>query len=283
MAEERERIMNKNFSKAILFCFMLFASLVSVYPLIWVILQSFKTESEFLQSIWNFPKAIRFDSYGIILFRQGLARYFKNSAIVTFSTTIFDLTLITMAGYAFSKLRFRFKGFYYNYIILNLLIPTPIIILPMFLQVNRLGLINTLPALVLPYFQGFAPLGLILSRSYFGDIPDELVEASKLDGCGPFGIFLRIMIPLAKPIIATMAILASMAAWNEYLWALISITEKRRYTVSIGIAALNDTSASIGYIPVFAGLSLSAMVIVIIFLCMQKNFIRSIAAGAVKG
>jgi ABC-type glycerol-3-phosphate transport system permease component len=260
-----------------------FAFLVSVYPLIWVILQSFKTETEFLMSIWTLPSAIRFEGYKTVLFTHGLANYFRNSFVVTIAATIYDLVLITMAGYVFAKLRFKFKSFLYYYIIMNLLIPTPIILLPMFLQVNRLGLINTLPALVLPYYQGFAPLGLILCRSYFGDIPDELMEAAKLDGCGPVNIFIRIMVPLARPIIATLAILASMAAWNEYNWALVSITTRSRYTVSVGIAALSDATITIGYVPVFAGLSLSAMVIVVIFFIMQRHFIESIAAGAVKG
>jgi ABC-type glycerol-3-phosphate transport system permease component len=270
-------------SKFVLFVFMGFASLVSIYPLIWVILQSFKTETEFLMSIWTLPSAIRFEGYKIVLFTHGLANYFKNSFVVTIVTAIYDLVLITMAGYVFAKLRFKFKSFLYYYIIMNLLIPTPIILLPMFLQVNRLGLINTLPALVLPYYQGFAPLGLILCRSYFRDISDELMEAAKLDGCGPVNIFIRIMVPLARPIIATLAILASMAAWNEYNWALVSITTRSRYTVSVGIAALSDATITIGYIPVFAGLSLSAIVIVVIFFMMQRHFIESIAAGAVKG
>lgn len=276
--------MNKRLRKTSLFIFMLVGSLVSVYPLIWVILQSFKTETEILAGgIWKLPDAIRFGSYVQIWTKQGFSDYFKNSLVITAATTVFNIALITMAGYAFSKLRFRFKSFFYNYIILNLLIPTPIILLPMFLQVNKLGLINTLPAMVLPYFQGFAPLGLILCRNYFNDIPDELAEAAKLDGCGIMGIFFRIALPLARPIIATMAILASMMAWNEYLWALIAITDKKRYTVSVGMAALNDMSSSIGYSPIFAGLSLSAIVIVVIFLMMQRNFIKSIAAGAVKG
>lgn len=275
--------MRRTLSRNILFAVMIIASLVSVYPLIWVLLQSFKTEPEFLSSIWSMPTAFRLNSYQMVWFNQRFSIFFKNSLIVTVSTTIFNIVLITMAGFVFAKLHFRGKGFFYNYIIINLLIPAPIILLPMFMQVNRLGLTNTLPAMIFPYFQGFAPLGLILCRNYFSDIPNELIEAGKLDGCGTLGIFARIMVPLAKPIIATMAILSSMSAWNEYLWALVSLTDRNKYTVSVGIANLNDLASSIGFTPIFAGLSLSAMVIVVIFLLMQRNFIESIAAGAVKG
>jgi ABC-type glycerol-3-phosphate transport system permease component len=283
MAQEGEISMRILPRKSLLFVLMLFVSFLSMYPLVWVLLQSFKTEAEFLMNIWTLPSAIRLNGYRLILIENSLLMYFKNSFIVMITTTLYDLILITMAGYAFAKLRFPFKTVLFYYIVLNMFIPSHIILLPMFMQVIRLRMINTLPALILPYFQGFAPMGLFLCRNYFSDIPDELMEAAKLDGCGPFSIFLRIMLPLAKPIIATIAILASMGVWNEYLWAMISLTEKSRYTVSIGMATLSNMTTTIGFIPIFSGLTLSALVIIIVFLSLQRNFIDSIASGAVKG
>lgn len=266
-----------------LFLLLLLFSLVSIYPLFWVIVQSFKTETEFLSSIWTFPKQLQFSNYIIAWSKIGLSKYFMNSIIVTFSTTVLSIVFVACAAYAFAKLNFPLKEFFYYMVIFNLLIPTAIILLPMFMMVNKLKLINTLPALIFPYFQGFAPMGLIIARAYFKELPDELIEAGKLDGCRPGTIFVKIMLPIAKPIIATLAILSSMGVWNEYLWALISITDKDRYTIAVGIAAINDKVNVVGYTPVFASLSISALVIVIIYLCMQKNFIESIAAGAVKG
>ena len=168
-------------------------------------------------------------------------------------------------------------------VIFNLLIPTAIILLPMFTMINKIHLVNTLPALVFPYFQGFAPMGLIICRNYFADLPDELMEAGKLDGCGNMAVFMRIMLPLSKPILATMTILSAMQVWNEYLWALTSITEESKYTLSVGVALFNKKTETVGYTPVFAALSISALVIVAVYLCMQKSFVKSIAAGAVKG
>ena len=198
-------------------------------------------------------------------------------------TTAVNLVFVTCAGYAFAKLTFPGKTFFYYMIIFNLLIPTAIILLPMFTMVNRMHLVNTLPALVFPYFQGFAPMGLIICRNYFEDLPDELMEAGKLDGCSNMQVFRKIMLPLAKPILATMAILSAMQVWNEYLWALTSITDESKYTLSVGVALFNKKTETVGYTPVFAALSISALVIVVVYLCMQKNFVKSIAAGAVKG
>ncbi len=269
--------------KWLLFLFMLIAFLISEYPLVWVVLQSLKTETEFLESIWTLPSSLNFDNYAIAWNKAGMSRYFMNSVVVTIATTVVNLVLVTSAGYAFAKLKFRGKEFFYYMIIFNLLIPTAIILLPMFTLINKIHLVNTLPALIFPYFQGFAPMGLIICRNYFADLPDELMEAGKLDGCGNMGVFLKIMLPLSRPIVATMTILSAMQVWNEYLWALTSITDESKYTLSVGIAIFNKKTETVGYTPVFAALSISALVIVAVYLCMQKQFVKSIAAGAVKG
>ena len=269
--------------KWLLFLFMLIAFLISEYPLVWVVLQSLKTETEFLESIWTLPSSLNFDNYAIAWNKAGMSRYFMNSVVVTIATTVVNLVLVTSAGYAFAKLKFKGKEFFYYMIIFNLLIPTAIILLPMFTLINKIHLVNTLPALIFPYFQGFAPMGLIICRNYFADLPDELMEAGKLDGCGNMGVFLKIMLPLSRPIVATMTILSAMQVWNEYLWALTSITDESKYTLSVGIAVFNKKTETVGYTPVFAALSISALVIVAVYLCMQKQFVKSIAAGAVKG
>lgn len=273
----------KNVYKLFLFLFMLLAFFISVYPLLWVVIQSLKTETEFLKSIWTLPARLNFQNYATAWNDAGMSRYFLNSVVVTLVTTAVNLVFVTCAGYAFAKLTFPGKTFFYYMIIFNLLIPTAIILLPMFTMVNRMHLVNTLPALVFPYFQGFAPMGLIICRNYFEDLPDELMEAGKLDGCSNMQVFRKIMLPLAKPILATMAILSAMQVWNEYLWALTSITDESKYTLSVGVALFNKKTETVGYTPVFAALSISALVIVVVYLCMQKNFVKSIAAGAVKG
>ena len=273
----------KNVYKLFLFLFMLLAFFISVYPLLWVVIQSLKTETEFLESIWTLPARLNFQNYATAWNDAGMSRYFMNSVVVTLVTTAVNLVFVTCAGYAFAKLKFPGKTFFYYMIIFNLLIPTAFILLPMFTMVNRMHLVNTLPALVFPYFQGFAPMGLIICRNYFEDLPDELMEAGKLDGCSNMQVFRKIMLPLAKPILATMAILSAMQVWNEYLWALTSITDESKYTLSVGVALFNKKTETVGYTPVFAALSISALVIVVVYLCMQKNFVKSIAAGAVKG
>lgn len=273
----------KKITNGIIFIIVAVYAVVSVYPLIWVILQSFKSESQFLQSIWSLPSYLHFENYETAFTTGKLGLYFFNTVKNTAATLVVDLVLITLAAFAFSKLKMKFKKFFYYFILINMLIPTPIILLPMYLQVLNMNIQNTLAAIVFPYYQGFAPLGLVLATNYFNNIPDEVIEAARIDGCNTPKVLISIVVPLAKPILTTLAILGGMNAWNEYMWSLTSISNTSRYTLSVGIATLRDQTSILGYTPVFAALSASAIVFVILFLCAQRTFVESITAGAVKG
>lgn len=273
----------KKITSGIIFIIVAVYAVVSVYPLIWVILQSFKSESQFLQSIWSLPNSLHVENYQTAFTTGKLGLYFFNTVKNTAATLVVDLVLITLAAFAFSKLKMKFKKFFYYFILINMLIPTPIILLPMYLQVLNMNIQNTLAAIVFPYYQGFAPLGLVLATNYFNNIPDEVIEAARIDGCNTPKVLISIVVPLAKPILTTLAILGGMSAWNEYMWSLTSISNTSRYTLSVGIATLRDQTSILGYTPVFAALSASAIVFVILFLCAQRTFVESITAGAVKG
>ena len=273
----------KKITNGIIFIIVAVYAVVSVYPMIWVILQSFKSESQFLQSIWSLPSSLHFENYQTAFTTGKLGLYFFNTVKNTAATLVVDLVLITLAAFAFSKFKMKFKKFFYYFILINMLIPTPIILLPMYLQVLNMNIQNTLAAIVFPYYQGFAPLGLVLATNYFNNIPDEVIEAARIDGCNTPKVLISIVVPLAKPILTTLAILGGMNAWNEYMWSLTSISNTSRYTLSVGIATLRDQTSILGYTPVFAALSASAIVFVILFLCAQRTFVESITAGAVKG
>ena len=280
--QKKEKGRSKNVSVFVFIIVLLYA-LISLYPLIWVVLQSFKTEPEFLSSIWSLPSSLHLDNYITAFTKGNLAVYLKNTFINTGATLVVEIVFITLAAFAFSKLKMKFKNVIFYMILINMLIPTPIILLPMYLQVINLNIQNTLAAIVFPYFQGFAPLGLILLKNYMDGIPNEIIEAAKIDGCSTPRILLSIMVPLVKPMMVTLAILGGMSAWNEYMWALVSISDTSKYTLSVGIAILKDKISTLGYTPVLAALTVGAMVFVIIYLAAQKTFVRSITEGAVKG
>ncbi|GBG11731.1 hypothetical protein PAT3040_06576 [Paenibacillus agaridevorans] len=269
--------------QSIVFLLVAMYSVISLNPLIWAILQSFKTEGEFLNSIWSLPSSLSFSNYETAFQKGNLSEYFWNTVRNTAATLVVDLVFITLAGFAFAKMRMKFKKGLYGLILINLLIPTPIILLPMYLLVLDLNIQNTLAAIVFPYYQGFAPLGLILITNYFRNIPDEVIESARIDGCNTAQILIKMIVPLAMPILSTLMVLGGMSAWNEFMWALISISDSSQYTLSVGISTLNDKTSILGYTPVFAALSVSAIVFIIIYLLAQRAFVQSITAGAVKG
>jgi len=273
----------KRISSGIIFIIILSYACISLYPLLWVVIQSFKTETEFLSSIWSLPKSLNFKNYLTAFTEGNILLYFKNTTVNTILTLCVYLIFITLASFAFSKLKMKYKKFFYYMILINMLIPTPIILLPMYLQVLNLQIQNTLPAIIFPYFQGMAPMGLILLTGYMNNIPDEILEAARIDGCGTIRLLIQMVVPLVKPMMVTLAILGGMSSWNEYLWAMVSISNKSKFTLSIGIAVLRDRTSSLGYTPIFAALTISAMVFVLLYLFAQKAFVRSITAGAVKG
>ena len=266
--------------KIILVVFMAIASFLTVFPVIWIMLQSLKTENEFLRNIWSFPRSFSLSSYRFVLYsHHHLARNFINSVIIMILSTLYNTVLITMAAYAFAKLKFRFKPFFFYFIVINLLISAPILLLPTLIMIYRMGFLNTLPAMVLPYFVSFAPIGLILSKNYIAGIPDSITESAKVDGCGPVATFIQIIVPVSRPIICTLVVLSSMSAWNEFYWAFVSLTRTRYFTLPVRIAALVDMGLGIGYVSLFAAITLSILVIVVIFFALHKYFVDPILVG----
>lgn len=271
------------FSKIIFYIFLFLYIIFSVTPLVWLFAQSLKEESEFLLNVWSFPKKIVFENYAKAWIESKFFLYFFNSALYTAVSTFVIVFFSVLAGFAFSKLKFFAKDVFYYLIIVNLLIPTAMIILPIFFLVRDLGIRNTLPALVFPYFTGSVPLCVVLARNYFNGIPNELMEAGKIDGCSIIKLFFKIMLPLTGPLVATISIITAMGVWNEYLWALVSISEKTKYTVSIGLANLNATKSFHSNTVVFAAIAINCIVIIAIYAIFQKQFIKSIISGSIKG
>lgn len=262
---------------------VLIFSVIALYPLIWVFMQSFKTEQEFLTSIWAIPEAFQFKNFESAWFHGYFSTYYKNSVLVSFFSIILGLFVTSMAGYVFARLRFRGKKLLFSLLIAVLLIPSPVFLLPVYFIVRDLGWLNSYQGLIGPYVAGMIPLGVLIMSNFFKDISNDLMEAAKIDGCSHFGIFYKIMLPLTKPALATLSILFFMNVWNEYMWALISLSDKDLYTIPIGMAKMSAQKFMYGNTVVFAGIVISTIPVLIVFLSLQKYFIRAITDGSVKG
>jgi multiple sugar transport system permease protein len=225
------------------------------------------------------PDKVTFEHYRTLFGRLNVARYFFNSIVISLSITGISLFFNSMAGFAFAKYRFAGKQKLFKLLLSAMVIPAQVTMLPLFLMLNRMGVINTYWGVIIP---GMASIyGIFLIRQYIISIPDSLIEAARIDGAHDFYIYWRIILPVAKPILVTMALFTFMGAWNDFLWPLIVLTRDSMYTLPVVLANLmgehvQDTEM------MMAGSVITIMPIIVVFLAMQKYYLRGIMMGSVK-
>lgn len=267
--------------KGSLYLLMIPAMILTLAPFIWMVSVSLMPEggaNQFPPRL--LPKEISWEHYRRLFGQMNIVRYFINSIVVSVSVTVISLVFNSMAGYAFAKYRFPGKNKLFSLLLSAMVIPAQVTMLPLFLMLNRLGLINTYWGIIIP---GMASIyGIFLIRQYIISIPDSLIEAARIDGASDFYIYWKIILPLAKPILVTLALFTFMGAWNDFLWPLIILTRDNMYTLPVALANLmgehvQDTEL------MMAGSVITILPVLIVFLAMQKYYIRGIMLGGVKG
>jgi raffinose/stachyose/melibiose transport system permease protein len=257
-------------------------TLVIAYPVIWVVVGSFKIGAEIYQNVWGLPATITWVNYVYAWTRAYIPDYILNSVIVSVSTVALVLALASAAAYSFST--FRFRGGYALYLlfVLLLIVPAPVSIIPLYVIESRLGLMDTYLALILPYTAGGLPLSIFIFKAFFDSIPTELRDAARIDGCTNLGAFLRVVLPVSTPALATVTILVFLGAWNEFFLALLFIRKPQLMTIPLGLQTFfYQYRVEWGYL--FAALTMTVAPIIIVYLLMQRQFISGLTAGAVRG
>jgi ABC-type glycerol-3-phosphate transport system permease component len=254
---------------------------LTIVPFFYMVSASFKPGSE-LHSIpvQLLPDDLYLGNYELLFGETSFLRWFGNSVFVALARTVIAITLSLMAGYAFAKFEFRFKRPLFLLVIATLTLPLYVILVPLFSMMATLGWMDTYWALILPFTA--QAIGIFLARQNLLAIPNELLEAARIDGASEWEIFTRIVVPLAQPVIAVMGILFFTASWNDFIWPLIVLTSDEKFTVSLGLPSLIGPYSQ-EYGAVMAGSFLGTLPIVIIFLMFQRRFIEGIMAGALKG
>jgi len=285
-APRRDRLpgrrMRGRVGEVAIFLFVLACSLVVGFPLLAVLLGSFKGQYDFYANPWGWPAAFNLDNYTYAWTTAQIPRFFLNSLIVAAATIALTLVLASCAAYGFSTFRFRGGQLLFTMFVVLLIIPVPITIIPLYVIMVRLHLIDTYFALILPYTAGSLPLSIFLLRSFFESIPQDLTDAARIDGCTQFGAFVRIILPISKPGLATVTILTFLNSWNELFLALIFIRNQDLMTLPIGLQTFFYQYRT-DYIHLFAALVMSTVPIIVVYVAMQRQFIAGLTAGAVRG
>jgi multiple sugar transport system permease protein len=255
-------------------------SLVMVAPFVWMVLSSVMTNAEINHApptLW--PHGINKGGYNLVLRNSDFPRWFLNSIIVSLTVVVSQLILCSLAGYAFARINFRGKSVTLLLLLATALIPFQLTVIPTFLIFHDLHLIDTLGALIVP--QLTSALGIYLMSSFFQSFPKELEEAGRIDGCSRLGVFWKIVMPLARPALAALAIITFIYAWNDLFWPLIAITSDKNFTVQVGLATFQGQHRT-EWSAVSAGITLTTAPVLLVFLVGQRRFVQAIT-GAVKG
>lgn len=265
-------------------------ALVTVLPLAWMVTASFMPRGSIdamppplwpaRWSLENYRELLTARTIDGAVFDYRIPPAFLNSLILAGISTALGLLLTLPAGYALAKLRFRGRERLLQLLVAALVVPGQVAMLPLFLMFRELGLVNSYPGVVLPSLAGI--FALLYVRQATLAIPDEMIDAARLDGASEFAIFRLVVLPLLKPVAATLAVLMFLASWNDFLWPLIILTDQHRYTLPVAIAAISREHAQDGEL-MMAGAVVTTLPVLLLFLALQRHYLTGMLGGSVKG
>jgi multiple sugar transport system permease protein len=256
-------------------------ALIVLFPLLWMLSVSVMAAGEAA----TFPPPLlparpTLEHYRDLFVNEGMGRYMANSFALATLATVLALGFTVPAGYAFAKLRFRGRDRLFQLLIGALVIPAQIGTLPLFLMLKSMGLVNTYAGALVPWLASI--FGLFLVRQYALSIPDEMLEAARVDGAGEGQIFRRIVLPTLSPILVTLGLFVFLGSWNDFLWPLIILTDQSNYTLPVALAALSREHVQDIEL-MMAGAVITVAPVLVLFLALQRFYIRGMLAGSVKG
>ena len=251
-------------------------TVATVYPFIFIVMTSFKTQKEYFGSAWGLPASFCLDNFKLVLTGDFL-RYFLNSIIVC-------LVVIcsTMVSFAISKLRFKGAELLFAVIMIGMMIPVHTTLIPIYVISKDLNIYNHLIALIGPYVSFSIPISTVIITQFFRDIPHEIEEAAIIDGCGPFSLYGRIIMPLAKPAVSTVIIYDILHTWNEFIYAMTLVDSKDRMTLPVGLKNFYG-EAAVNIPAIMCAVFISSLPVIIAYFSAQEQISNGLTQGAVKG
>jgi len=252
-------------------------TMTALTPFSWTLLNSVKTNNEILSSPFSLPEKILWKNYSEAWTTGRLGVYFWNSVVSTVPVVIVSIAISALAGYAFARVSFWGKGVLLFLFLFGLTVPFQAKVIHLYYVLMNLRILDNLWGIILPSIGG--PFGIFLMRAFFLQLPNELADSAKIDGCSEFGVFARVMFPLAQPAVVSLVVFSFMGIWNEYFLALIVLTSDARRTLPLGVVHFQSRYYT-DYRLVFAALVISIIPVVMVYLAFQRQFIRGVAVGS---
>ncbi|UWP57897.1 carbohydrate ABC transporter permease [Ruminococcus gauvreauii] len=261
--------------------FVLSCVLVALFPIVWVIMSSFKTNAEILSNGISLPKSVSFQGYKDAFEISPILKYFGNSVIVASVATAANLLFVSMASYVFARFRFRFKNTLYSILSISLVVPTTALLNSVYLVISGMGLDDTKTGLILVYTALNLPMTMMIMRSTFSSIPKSMEEAAYVDGAGFCQTFFQIMVPCAKGGMVSAGVISFLNNWNEFTFALVLTSSQSARTLPLSLSYFT-AQFSFNYTAMFAAITIAVIPSILVFAVFQEQVVSSMTAGAVK-
>ncbi|MCL6429491.1 MAG: carbohydrate ABC transporter permease [Anaerolineae bacterium] len=261
--------------------FLIFAAILTFYPFFFMAMTSFKATPDFQHNFWGLPQWIQLSNYSDAWMR--IRGYVVNSLVVSTTSAAGVLCIGSISAFVFARFHFPGREVLFLMLLALLMIPGILTLVPAFLLVKNLGLMNTYGALILPYIAGGQIFAIFIMRSFFASLPEELFESARIDGAHTFHLYSKICLPLSKPILVTIAIMNILSTWNDYIWPLVTIADGRLWTVSVGIVSFGSQyMGTESWGPMYAGYVLASLPLIVLFIFTMRYFIAGLTSGAIK-
>jgi ABC-type glycerol-3-phosphate transport system permease component len=272
---------NSTVKGIVLYPLLLLLAAVILYPLVWMIYSSFKSNADIFSNVFALPNQLYLGNYITVFTEGAMGLYFRNSLLIAVVSVAGLLVITSLAAYAFATFRFRGSTALFMILLLGLMVPPQALIISGFKLMSILKLLDTYWALIFTYL-GWSSFGIMVLRNFFQSVPRDVKDAARVDGAGHWQMFSQIMLPLARPSISTIAIFYFMWVWNEFIYPLVYMQTPEKYTVPLGVLFFNGRY-TIEWGLQMAALAVATIVPLIVYYAFQKQFIRGILAGALKG
>jgi len=273
----------RRLEQTLLFISLLVLSLIWLTPFATVLMSAIRSQGDLLsRGVFSWPKAIAWKNFSEAWNTGDFSIYFRNSLLLIFLKVPLGIFIAALAAHPLAKMRFRFSGAIFIFFLAGLAVPVQVTLQPLLVMMKQLGIANSIFALIPPYVAFGLPFQIFVLRGFFRLIPSELLEAARLDGASEWTAFLRVMLPLSVPALATLCIIDVLNTWNEFLIALVLISAKESRTVPVGLLQFQGEYSS-QYTLLMAGILISIIPVIVIFIFLQRYFVAGLTSGAVKG
>lgn len=256
--------------------------IIQIYPMVWLLVSSFRDNLELSSSPFSFPKAFTLENYQAVLLKSNTLLYMRNSAIVAAISLVCIVLLGSMASYAISKLKFSFSRVTFSYFLIGLTIPYQVTLIPLFVMFKNVGILDSFPSLIFPLVAFSLPVSVLLFVNFYRYIPNEIIEAGVMEGCGAFRIYSKIIMPLSTNVIMTVVAMNFIFVWNDYVFSLVFINSTNIKTVSLGLQDFIGSHGLTDWGATFASICISTIPTLVIYFFLNARIVDGMTLGAVK-